>query len=40
MRTLSRWLLAAGFCLALFGSKLWLIDTAGTDLPVVDQWDA
>lgn len=34
-----RWLLLAGFVLTIFGSKLWQIDTAGSDLPVLDQWD-
>ena len=37
---LSRWLLIAGFVLTIFSSKLWLIATAGTDLPLLDQWDA
>lgn len=37
---LGRWLLIAGFAVLIFGSKLWLIDRAGSDLPVLDQWDA
>ncbi len=40
MNTLSRWCLLAGFALAIFGGKLLLIDHAGGDLPVLDQWDA
>lgn len=39
-RGLSRWLLLAGFALAIFGAKLWLINLAGSDLPWWDQWDA
>jgi hypothetical protein len=36
----SRWLLFAGFALTILGGKLWLINTAGSDLPTTDQWDA
>lgn len=35
----SRYLLIAGFALLIFGAKLGLIDFAGSDLPVLDQWD-
>ena len=40
MTTRSRWFLLAGFCLLIFGGKLWFIDVAGSDLPTWDQWDA
>ncbi|MEI7553102.1 MAG: hypothetical protein WCL24_12305, partial [Verrucomicrobiota bacterium] len=40
MPTLTRWLLVAGFCLLIFGGKLWLVSAAGSDLPTWDQWDA
>jgi hypothetical protein len=40
MKALPRWLLLAGFCLLIFGAKLWFIDVAGSDLPTWDQWDA
>ena len=40
MKSLARWLLVAGFCLTIFGGKLWLVDVAGSDLPTWDQWDA
>ncbi|HVU23535.1 MAG TPA: hypothetical protein VHE13_05365 [Opitutus sp.] len=40
MKRLPRWLLLAGFVLLIFGAKLWLIDYAGTEVPVMDQWDA
>ena len=39
-RRLARWFLLAGFCLLIFGGKLWLIDVAGSDLPSWDAWDA
>ncbi|MBS0663743.1 MAG: hypothetical protein JSR48_10805 [Verrucomicrobia bacterium] len=35
-----RVLLLAGFCLLVFGAKLWFIRVAGSDLPSWDQWDA
>jgi hypothetical protein len=34
------WWLGAAVALIVFGSKLALIDAAGSDLPVWDQWDA
>ena len=37
---LSRWLLVAGFALLILGAKFALIGQAGSDLPVLDQWDA
>jgi hypothetical protein len=40
MKTLARCLLVTGFALLIFGGKLWLLDVAGSDLPVWDQWDA
>lgn len=40
MSRLPRWLRLAGFCLLIFGAKLWFIETAGSDLPTWDQWDA
>ena len=40
MKSLPRWLLLAGFCLLIFGGKLWLVDVAGSDLPSWDAWDA
>jgi hypothetical protein len=40
MPKLSRWLLALGFALTIFGGKLWFIDVAGSDLPTWDQWDS
>jgi hypothetical protein len=40
MKSLPRWLLLAGFCLTIFGGKLWLVNTAASDLPTWDQWDA
>lgn len=39
MKRLRQPLLMLGLALLIFGAKLWLIDTAGSDLPVVDQWD-
>ncbi|HWL17976.1 MAG TPA: hypothetical protein VNR00_20355, partial [Opitutus sp.] len=36
---LSRWLLLLGFALTILGAKFWLIQRAGSDLPVLDQWD-
>jgi hypothetical protein len=39
MKFLSRWLLLAGFALVVFSGKLWLVDRAGSDLPMWDQWD-
>ena len=36
----SRWTVAAGVALVVFGWKLWLIHAAGSDLPMWDQWDA
>ena len=39
MKSLSRSLFFVGFALLIFGSKLWLVDFAGSDLPVSDQWD-
>lgn len=38
-RTLSRWLLLAGFVLLIFGGKLALLSFAGSSLPSWDQWD-
>ena len=35
-----RLFLLAGFCLLIFGAKLWFIHYAGSDLPSWDQWDA
>lgn len=35
----ARWLALAGFVLLIFGSKLWFISSAGSDLPTWDQWD-
>lgn len=40
MRLLPRLLLFTGFALLIIGSKLALIRFAGSDLPVLDQWDA
>ncbi|MDB6126593.1 MAG: hypothetical protein JWM35_489 [Verrucomicrobia bacterium] len=40
MKSLPRWLLLTGFCLLIFGGKLWFIDVAGSDLPSWDAWDA
>ncbi len=34
------WLMMLGFCLLIFGAKLWFIDVGGSDLPTWDQWDA
>lgn len=34
------WLLVAAFALAILAAKLWLIDLAGSDVPMWDQWDA
>ncbi len=39
MRSFAHWLLVIGFSLLILGGKFWLIDRAGTDLPVLDQWD-
>jgi hypothetical protein len=40
MKSIPRWLLCAGFVLLILGGKLWLVHTAGSDLPFWDQWDA
>jgi hypothetical protein len=40
MRCFSRCLLVVGFALLIFGAKLWIINIGGSDLPVLDQWDA
>jgi len=40
MRFYSGWFILAGFFLLIFGCKLCLIQYAGSDLPVYDQWDA
>ena len=40
MKSISTWLVWAGFALLIFGGKLWLIRVAGSDLPFWDQWDA
>lgn len=40
MQPLMRWLAISGVALCIFGCKLWLINFAGSDLPVDDQWDA
>ncbi len=39
-RALPRWLLVAGFAFTIFGARLWLVDTAGSEVPTWDQWDA
>ncbi|QYM79766.1 hypothetical protein K0B96_03875 [Horticoccus luteus] len=39
-KVIARWLWLAAFVLIIFGAKLWFIDTAGSDLPFWDQWDA